>query len=211
MSFKINISALAAIAIVTLLVSLVSVPGAVASDGSHEKAATDAAVATSDVTVIMKSTGDRIGKADVYMDGMLAGTTDSKGNLTFTEAPAAGNHTLIVSKKGFQNETATADFSGKPVVVGMTLIKGVKVLTLHVTDKTTKDALANKAVFCGSYELGTTDATGNLVIDNFPQGIHLRKFSADGYKPATTFMLIFSNKTQNIALAPEESTTAGEH
>jgi hypothetical protein len=205
------IRALAAVAIVTLLVSLASVPGAVASEGAHVTAATDAAVATPDVTVIMKSTGDRIGKADVYMDGMLAGTTDSKGNLTFKETPTAGNHTITVTKKGLLNETATADFSEKPVVVGMTLVKGVKVLTPHGTEKTTTHALANKAVFCGSYELGTTDATGNLVIDNFPQGIHLRKFSADGYKPATTFMLVFSNKTQNIALTPAEATTPKEH
>jgi hypothetical protein len=207
MSCKSYIIALAAIAIVALLVSLGSVTGAVASDGSNEKAA----AATPDVTVILKSTGDLIGKANVYMDGMLAGTTDTRGNLTFKEAPSAGNHTLIVSKNGLQNETVTTDFSHKPVVVGMTQVKGVKVLTLHVTDKTTKEALANKAIYCGSYEMGTTDATGNLVIDNFPQGIHLRKFGADGYKLSTTFMLVFSNKTQNIALTPSEATTEKSH
>jgi hypothetical protein len=210
MSCKNIFRALAAVAIVTLLVSLVSVPGVIASEGSHE-AATDAAVATPDVMVVMKSTGDRIGKANVYMDGALAGSADSKGNMTFKEVPAAGSHTLVVSKKGFLNETATANFSEKPVVIGMTLVKGFKVLTLHVTDKTTKDALANKTIFCGTYELGTTDAAGNLAINNFPQGIHLRKFSADGYNPATTFMLVFSNKTQNIALTPAEATTAKEH
>jgi hypothetical protein len=211
MSCKNFIRALAAVAIVTLLVSLASVPGAVASEGTHEKAATDAAVATPDVTVVMKATGDSVGKANIYLDGVLAGTTDSKGNLTFKETPAAGDHTITVTKKGLRNETLTADISEKPVVVGMIPVKGAKVLTLHVTDKSTKDVLANKAIFSGSYELGTTDAAGNLVINNFPQGLYLKKFSADGYKPSTTFMVIFSNKTQNVALTPAEATTEKVH
>lgn len=211
MSQKVYVRALAAIAVVALLVSLVYVQCTMASEGGYVATAAEKSAAGPDVTVVVKANGDRIGKADVFLDGRLAGRTDSKGNLTFAEAPAPGNHTLTVVRKGFRNATVTADFSMRPVWVPMVPEKGAKSVTLHVTDKSTKQAIANTDIFSGGFKLGTTDASGDLVINDFPIGIYLPRFSADGYRPALVFMLVFSNKTQNVAMTPLEPAPAGGH
>jgi hypothetical protein len=205
MSNRKIIGTLAAVAIVVLLVSLVSFPGAIASEETHESVITNAA-ATPDVRVVINATGDRVGSASVYLDSLLAGTTDSKGNLTLKEVPSAGNHTLKVVKKGLQDTTLTTDFSGKPVVIGMSPTNG-KTITMHVTDKNTKEPIANKALYSGQYVLGTTDADGNLVITDYPKGFYMPKLGVDGYKAASVFMVVYSNKTQNVVLTPEETTT----
>ena len=86
-----------------MLVSLTSIQCAVAEQQAGSTGGPD-------VSVIMKATGGSVGGAKVFVDNTLAGTTDSKGNLTFKEAPAAGNHTMTVMKNGLQNATLTTDF-----------------------------------------------------------------------------------------------------
>jgi hypothetical protein len=199
---------LAAIAIVALLVSLTVVQGALASEGGYT--VTPTAAVGPDITVVIKANGDRVGGASVYVDDVLAGTTDSKGNLTLKEAPAAGNHTLKVTKRGLQDATMTTDFSAKPVMVTMNPTNG-KTVTLHVTDKNTKEPIADKAIYIGQYELGTTDASGDLVINDYPKGFFMPKFSAYGYQPTSVFMVVYSSKTQNVALTPAEAANTGEH
>jgi hypothetical protein len=176
------------------LVSLTSVQCALAEHGEVK-----AAAAGPDITVIMKATGGSVGGAKVFVDGELAGTADSKGNLTFKEAPAAGNHTVTVVKNGLQNATLTTDFAHKPAVVSMIPAKG-KNLTIHITDKANKEGLANAGVYLHKYLMGTTDASGDLVISDFPMGIYLIKITKDGYKPSTTLLIVFSDRTQGYTL-----------
>jgi hypothetical protein len=111
---SINGFKLFAIMLVSAMLVAMAVPAAFAEEkttGAH------AGSAVPDVTVILGSTGGSVGGANVYLDGSLAGKTDSKGNFTFKEAPAAGNHTIMVSAKSIKNATVEANFAEKPVVV----------------------------------------------------------------------------------------------
>jgi len=179
-----------------MLVSFTSVQCAVA-----ENAGSNVAAAGPDVSVIMKSLGYmKIGGANVYVDDQLAGTTDSNGNLTFKEAPAAGNHTVTVTKKGLQNATLTTDFSVKPIVVGMVPVKSYT-MTLHVTDKN-KNGLANVSFYNDKYLIGSTDETGNLTISDAPMCLSLIRLNKEGYKNSTSLLIVYTNKTQGYMLTP---------
>ncbi len=157
--------------------------------------------AVPDITVIMGATGGAIGKANVYLDGNLAGTTDSKGNLTFKEAPAAGNHTVLVSAKGINNVTVITDFSTKPAVIKAESTKG-KNLTVHVTDKNSKQGVAGVSIYNGKYRMGMTDDKGYFNVTNFPSSLYIVKLEKDGYKNTTTLLVVFSNTTQKFSLSP---------
>jgi phosphatidate phosphatase APP1 len=157
--------------------------------------------AVPDVTVILGSTGGSVGGANVYLDGSLAGKTDSKGNFTFKEAPASGNHTIMVSAKGIKNATVEANFAEKPVVVKADASKGYKT-TVHVTDKASKQGIAGVSVINNKYVMGTTDVSGDLVINDYPMGIYLIKLEKEGYKTTTTVLIVYANKTQSFSLTP---------
>lgn len=181
---------------VVLLLSLATVQVATASES------TTAAAATPDITVILGTTGHQVGGATVSIDGTDVGKTDTKGNLTLKE-PLTGSHTVKVTMKGINDTTVTADFSSKPVVVKTSPAKGTKTLTMHVTDKNTKAAVAGVDVVNNHYKIGTTDANGDLVIDGFPQGLYLLNLEKNGYKKGNTVMVFFSDKKpQNFTLTP---------
>lgn len=164
------------------------------------------AASAPDLTAIIGSTGGKIGNANVYVDDKLAGKTDSKGNLTFTEAPAAGNHTILVTAKGMNNVTLSTDISQKPLLVAMTPAKGGKTMTLHVTDGKSKSAIEGVSVYNGKYLMGNTDASGNLVIKDVPLGIYLVKFDKEGYKSSTSIMIALNDRKQSYSLAPTTAT-----
>ncbi|HTY91362.1 MAG TPA: carboxypeptidase regulatory-like domain-containing protein [Methanocella sp.] len=155
----------------------------------------------SDISVIMGATGSGVARASVYLDGTLAGTTDSKGNFTFTTAPAAGTHTVTVSAKGIKNATASTDFATKPVVIKAEAGKG-KSLSIHVTDAKSKMGLADAKIVNGKYVVGSTDASGDLKMADFPMGIYLVKIQKDGYRTTTTLLIVLSNRTSSYALSP---------
>lgn len=160
-----------------------------------------AAGAVPEIKVIMGATGSGIARANVYIDSTLAGTTDSKGNFTFKEAPAAGNHTITVSAKGIKNATVSTDFAVKPVVVKADAEKG-KNLDVHVTDRNTKAGLAGVTIINNKYVVGQTDANGDLKMADFPMGIYLVKLEKEGYRPTTTLLIVLSDRKQNFALGP---------
>lgn len=157
--------------------------------------------AAPDVQVILGATGEKVGRANVYLDGTLAGTTDSKGNFTFTEAPATGNHTITVSTKWTKNATETINFVEKPAIIKVELNKGLR-LNVHVTDRTTRAGLADASLIMGKYVVGKTDANGDIQMADFPMGIYLVKLEKEGYRTTTTLLIVLSNRTQNIALGP---------
>jgi CarboxypepD_reg-like domain len=154
-----------------------------------------------DITVILGATGSGVGRASVYLDGTPAGTTDSKGNFTFKEAPAAGNHTIMISAKGIKNATETVSFAEKPVVVKVEVSKG-KSLDVHVTDRTTKSGLAGASLIMNKYVVGQTDANGDIKMADFPMGIYLVKLEKEGYRTTTTLLIVLSNRTQSFGLSP---------
>jgi hypothetical protein len=188
-------SKLLAFMLVSAVLLAIAVPAAFASEGSTT------ATAVPDISVIMGATGSGIGRASVYLDGVLTGTTDSKGNFTFKKAPAAGNHTILVSGKGINNSTIQTAFAEKPVVIKVESSKG-KSLDVQITDRTSKKGLADASVFNGKYLMGKTDANGNLKIADFPTGIYLVKLEKDGYRATTTLLIIFANRNQSYGLSP---------
>lgn len=163
---------------------------------------TTKAAASPDLTAIIGSTGGKIGGASVYLDDKLAGKTDSKGNFTFAEAPAVGNHTIKVTAKGMKDATLSADFSHKPVAVAMTLAKGGKNMTLHVVDGKSKEALGGVSVYNGKYLMGESDASGDIVVKDVPLGIYLVKFHKEGYKDTTSIMIALADRKQSYSLTP---------
>lgn len=183
---------LLAIMLVSAMLVAMAIPAALA----EEKTA-----AGPDLSVIVGSTGSGVGGANVYLDGSLAGKTDSKGNFTLKEAPAAGNHTILVSAKGLNNATVETNFAEKPVVVKMDPTKGY-VMTVHVTDKNSKQGIAGVSVTNGKYVMGTTDAMGSLTVNNCPLGLYLIKMDKAGYKSSTSVLIVYTNKTQSYALTP---------
>ncbi len=189
---------------VIVLMSLATVQVAVASESSHATT-----TSTPDVQVIIGTTGHKVSGATVMVDGTDAGKTDSKGNLSLKES-LTGNHTVTVSMKGINNTTVTADFTHKPVVVMTSPEKYTLNLTMHITDKATKQSLAGVKVINNQFYMGTTDANGDLVIDGFPQGLYLLDLEKDGYKPSKTVMVFFSNKKpQNFTMTA--GTTETKH
>jgi hypothetical protein len=160
-----------------------------------------AARAGPDITVMLGSTGGKVGNMNVYLDGKLAGKTDLWGNFTFKEAPAAGNHTVTVSAKELKNVTMDTSFAEKPVVIKTEMSKGNN-MTIHVMDKAGKQGIAGVSAINGDYNMGTTDASGDLVIKDCPAGIYLIKLEKDGYKTTTTLLIVYSNRTQNYSLTP---------
>ena len=186
---------------VIVLMSLATVQVAVASESSP------APTSTPDVQVILGTTGHKVSGAAVMIDGKDAGKTDAKGNLSLKES-LTGNHTVTVSMKGINNTTVTADFTHKPVVVKTSPAKYTMNLTMHITDKTTKQSLAGVKVINDQYYMGTTDANGDLVIDGFPQGLYLLDLQKDGYKSSKTVMVFFSNKKpQNFTMTASPAET----
>ena len=153
-----------------------------------------------DLTVIIGSTGDKIGNANIYVDGRRDGKTNAKGNYTFTQAPAAGNHTLLVTAKNMNNVTLSTDFSQKPLPVAMTVVKGGKTMTLHVQDSASKSGIEGVSVYNNNYLMGKTNATGDLTVNNVSLGLYLIKFNKDGYKSSTGVMIALSNKTQSYSM-----------
>jgi hypothetical protein len=181
--------------LVSAVLLAMAVPAAFASEG------TTTAHAVPDITVIIGATGSGVGWASVYLDGALAGTTDWMGNFTFKKAPAAGNHTILVSGKGINNSTVQTAFTEKPVVIKVDIAKG-KSLEAQVTDRTTKKGLAEAAIYNGKYLIGKTDANGDLKIANFPTGIYLVKLEKEGYRTSTTLLIIFADRKQSFGLSP---------
>jgi hypothetical protein len=161
------------------------------------------AQAAPDISVIVGSTGNGVSRANVYVDGNLAGTTDSKGNLTFKEAPAAGNHSILVSAKGITNTTAETNFAIKPVVVKAIQSYPGKTFNVHISDKSNKNGIAGASLYSGKYLIGTTNSTGDIALSNFPGGLYLVKINKDGYSNASTLLIVYNNKTQNFVLSPK--------
>ncbi len=184
-----------------MLVSAMLLAMAAPAAFAEEKAA--AAHAGPDLTVMLGSTGGKVGNMNVYLDGKLAGMTDFWGNFTFKEAPAAGNHTVLVSATDLKNVTVDTSFAEKPVVIKTEMSKGNNA-TIHVADKAGKQGIAGVSVINGDYKMGTTDASGNLVINNCPTGIYLIKLEKDGYKNSTTLLIVYTNKTQSYSLTPSK-------
>ncbi len=195
---SINVFKLFTIVLVSAMLVAMAAPAAVA-----EEEKTTAAHAGPDLSVILASTGGGVGGAEVYLDGSLAGKADWRGNFTFKEAPAAGNHTVTVSGKGIKNATVGADFAGRPVIVQTDVVKGYN-MTIHVTDKAGKQGIAGVSVINGNYLMGTTDDSGNMLLKDCPMGIYLIKLEKDGYKSTTTLLIVYTNKTQNYALTPSK-------
>ncbi len=194
---SINVFKLFTIMLVSALLLAMAIPAAVA----EEK--TTAAKAGPDISVISGPTGSAIGGANVYLDGSLAGKTDSKGNFTFKEAPAAGNHTVLVSAKGIHNATVNTDFAGKPVVVKTEASRGYE-MTVHVADKASKQGIAGVTVLNGKYVMGATNASGDLALNSCPMGLYLVKFEKDGYKSSTSLLIVYASKTQSFTLTPSK-------
>ncbi len=157
-----------------------------------------------DLTVILGSTGGKVGNMNVYLDGELAGKTDLWGNFTFKEAPAVGNHTVLVSAKDLKNVTVDTDFAEQPVVIMTEMSKGNNI-TIHVMDKSGKQGLEGVSVINGDYQMGTTDASGDLAVKDCPAGIFLVRLEKDGYKSSTTLLIVYTNnKTQSYSLTPSK-------
>jgi hypothetical protein len=152
-----------------------------------------------DITVMLGSAGGKVGNMNVYLDSKLAGKTDLWGNFTFKEAPAAGNHTVTVSAKDLKNVTVDTSFAEKPVAIKTEMSKGNN-MTIHVTDKAGKQGIAGVSAINWDYNMGTTDASGDLVIKDCPAGIYLIKLEKDGFKTTTTLLIVYSNRTQNYSL-----------
>ena len=189
-----NAQKLLVITLITSLLFTMAVPLAFAESGD---------VAGPDMRVIMGATGSPVGRANVYLDSNLVGTTDSHGNITFKSAPAAGNHTLEVSAKGIKTVDMSTDFSGiKPLVVKAEGVKG-KNLSAHVTDGASKKGLAGVSIYNNKYLVGTTDANGDLNMANFPLGLYLVKLQKDGYKDKTTILIVLSDRKQSFTLTPK--------
>jgi hypothetical protein len=188
-------SKLLAFMLVSAVLMALAVPMAFASEE------TTTAHAVPDISVIVGATGSGVGKASVYLDGALAGTTDSKGNFTFKEAPAAGNHTILVSGKGINNSTVQTAFAEKPVVIKVDTSKG-KSLEVLISDRTSKKGLAEASIYNGKYLMGTTDVNGNFKIANFPTGIYLVKLEKEGYRTSTTLLIVFADRKQSFGLSP---------
>lgn len=174
---------------------------AMAAPAAFAEEKTAAAHAVPDISVILGSTGGNVGGMNVYLDGSLVGSTDLFGNFTFKEAPAAGNHTVLVSAEGLKNVTVDTDFAEKPVVVKTEMSKGNN-MTIHIADKASKQVIAGASVMNGNYKMGMTDASGDLVIKDCPWGIFLIKLEKEGYKSSTTLLIVYSNRTQNYSLTP---------
>ncbi len=100
------------------------------------------AQAAADISVIVGSTGNGVARASVLVDGNLAGTTDSKGNLTFKETPAAGDHNVTVSAKGINTTSIMTNFVSKPVVVKVNQSYAGKTFNIHISDKSSKNGIA---------------------------------------------------------------------
>lgn len=192
MSFD-NKSKLLAFVVVSAVLLSMAMPAALA-EGTTK-------VTTPDITVITAMSGAKVGGASVYVDNSLAGKTDSKGNLTLGQAPAAGNHTILVTAKGLKNATVSTDFSKKPVVVTADPLKG-KNVTIHVASSANKEGIKGVSVYNGNYLIGTTNAAGDLTFGNFPAGIYLVKLQKEGFKSSTTLLIVLSdNKKHNYMLS----------
>ena len=158
------------------------------------------ATSAPDITVLIGSTGDKIGNANIYVDGQLAGKTNTKGNYTFAQYPSTGNHTLLITAKNMNNFTVTTDFSQQPIYIPMTVAKGGKTMTLHVQDSASKSGIEGVSVYNNNYLMGKTNVTGDLTINNVSLGLYLIKFNKDGYKSSSGVMIALSNKTQSYSL-----------
>ncbi len=156
-----------------------------------------------DISIIVGQTGNGVSRASVYVDGSLAGTTDSKGNLTFTQAPAAGDHNLTVSARGINTTTVMTNFTSRPVVVKAIQSYPGKNFDIHISDKTSKSGIAGASFYNGKYLIGTTNSTGDISLSNFPGGLYLVKINKDGYRTTTTLLIVYNNKTQNFVLSPK--------
>jgi hypothetical protein len=176
---------------------------AMAAPAAFAEEKTAVAHAGPDIIVMLGSTGGKVGNMNVYLDGKLAGKTDWKGNFTFKEAPAPGNHTVLVSAKDLKNVTVDTSFAEKPVVIKTEMSRGNN-MTIHVTDKAGKQGIAGVSIINGDYKMGTTDASGDLVIKDCPAGIYLIKLEKDGYKSSTTLLIVYANKTQSYSLTPSK-------
>ncbi|MCD1296009.1 hypothetical protein CUJ83_13480 [Methanocella sp. CWC-04] len=182
------------IASALLLSASVSMASASSNAVTHEQ--------EPDITVMMGATGGKISGASVYIDDVLAGKTDSNGNFTFEQAPTAGNHTIKIAKKGIEDIVETVDFAHKPVVLKAVPDYPCKNITVSVTDKNTKHGVEGVSVMFGDFVAGQTDANGELKLDNFPPGLYLIKFKAEGYKDSTGLLIVYKDMTWKYVLTP---------
>lgn len=157
-----------------------------------------------DITVIMGATGDKIGGANVYIDDTLVGKTDSRGNFTFKEKPASGNHTVSIIKKGIRNVSVNTNFSGTPTVIKVAQDYPGKNVTILITDKNTREAIPGASVYNyqGDFIIGTTDDKGSISLKDFPAGLYLIKLKKEEYKDSTTLLIVASDRTQSYTLTP---------
>lgn len=164
------------------------------------------------------NTGSGISGASVYIDGSLAGSTDSSGNAVVSMTYPPANHQISVSASGYETNTGAlvlgSSQSGGYITVRLTRgpQSGAVTFAVHVVDLSTGSPVYGASVLLDGNFQGTTDSNGKVAVSTtYPPAEHFYQVSASGYQTASGSWTIGSNSGGYVVvrltpMAPQSAT-----
>lgn len=145
--------------------------------------------------------GTPVKDANVYLDGISTGLfTDVSGKLLLLNVPI-GSHTIDVRKTGYNypaTQTVTVN-SGQTSLATFTLTPTTGKATVSITvfgdDSDGNDRISGATIYIDNVVIGTSDANGQLTINNVPSGIRTIKITMTSFDAITQTINVPSSGT----------------
>jgi len=146
------------------------------------------------VTLVVKCGSSLLSGAEVYLDEVLVGTTNSKGKLVFSAC--TGTHNLKVLKAGYYDYSASLTITES---MSVTVYMSKRFFTLSLTVKCGSTKISGAAVYLDDVLVGET-VSGKLVF-TVEKGTHKLKIVKDGYYDNEATVTITQDTTLTVYLS----------
>ncbi len=147
------------------------------------------------ITIHVEGSGPIQG-AEVLLDGVSVGLTNSLGMLTIPEV-TAGSHTIEARKDGYSPDSATISV---PETTAITLALTRLVYTVTVT--VTGSQISGASIYLDGSYVGATDATGTLTITEVTAGSHTIEARKSGYESDSATISVPETTSVTLTLTP---------
>ena len=146
------------------------------------------------VTLVVKCGSSLLSGAEVYLDEVLVGTTNSKGKLVFSAC--TGTHNLKVLKAGYYDYSASLTITES---MSVTVYMSKRFFTLSLTVKCGSTKISGATVYLDDVLVGET-VRGKLVF-TVEKGTHKLKIVKDGYYDNEATVTITQDTTLTVYLS----------
>ncbi|ODS35834.1 hypothetical protein BEH94_05620 [Candidatus Altiarchaeales archaeon WOR_SM1_SCG] len=162
------------------------------------------------IQVYDNETGYMISNAEVYLDNIYKGKTDSDGEI-FIFNVTGGSHTIKATKNDYHNGTRNI-YVGPNTAFTIPLMPKTESVEGYVRNSVTGNPIVSAEVSIGNHT-DFTDYNGYYLLEKLPLGTQTITASKSGYVPYSGNVTIIKNtqRTFNILLTPYSTGSVGGH